>query len=344
VRSACPGVPVYLYEQTPSYLKTLTQLQRERKYPLDPEQWDGAYRVLKAPYYRLLYDERKAIHKPLTEKQLAAIARRKAATRQKYTCRVCHTFSTGRYDRRDFFDGVCNHCRYMTRRFNEQIEWARSLLDNQTVVLDIQTEPEIQPYSAQEEKPLLTGYVAMDLETGAILQQAEMQRTEDLYSLKYLVCPDFSALTPYPWVLNLDPGALYAVRFELERNNKRGVYLFNPNLQELLATLHLEMALKDGRPTSVYGWKDLPHNQHMTARQVLEGVCILHEVPPQGTTVELMRSLVLHLAALQPIELAVSHEKESLAREGGHGEIQTDRTAPHAWNAHPLSTHTGSSG
>jgi len=304
VRSACPGVPVYPYEETPPYLKTLFALERERKYPPDPELWDGAYRILKAPYYRVLYEERKAIHKPLSEKQLAAIERRKAAIEQKYTCWICQTFSTGRHDRRSFFDGVCNQCRYLTRRYNEQIAWAQALLENQTVVLDLQTDPEVHPYSIQEdEQPLLTGYTAMDLETGAILRHAEMKWTEDLYYLKHLVCPDFSALEPYPWVLDLYPGALYAVRFELQRNAK-GVYLFNPNLQGLLGTWNLELAIRDGRPTSVFGWQDLPHNKHMTARQVLEMVCTLHEVAAQGPTVELMRSLVLHLAALQPIELA----------------------------------------
>ncbi len=201
VRSPCPGVPVYAYEQTPSYLKTEWALSKERKYPPDPEQWDGAYRILKAPYYRVLYDERKAIHKPLSEKQLAAIARRKAATEQKYTCRICATFYTGRYDRRDFFDGVCNHCRYRTRHYNEQIEWALALLENRTTILDIQTDPEVQPYSVQDDTPLLTGYVAMDLETGEILRQGEMHTGDDLFYLKHLVCPTHSDLEPYPWVV-----------------------------------------------------------------------------------------------------------------------------------------------
>ncbi len=156
----------------------------------------------------------------------------------------------------------------------------------------------------------MIGYTAMDLESGEILRRAEMQWTDDLYYLKHLVCPDFSALVPYPWVLTLYPSSLYAVRFELQRHAK-GLYLFNPNLQEVLVTLHLELALRDGRPTSVFGWKDLPHNQHMTARQALEMVCTLHEVPVQGTTVELMRSLVLHLTTLQPIELASKSQENT---------------------------------
>jgi hypothetical protein len=68
----------------PGYLKTLTALEHERKYPPDPERWDGAYRILRAPYYRLVYDERKAMHVPLTEKQLAAIAKQKATMRARY--------------------------------------------------------------------------------------------------------------------------------------------------------------------------------------------------------------------------------------------------------------------
>ncbi len=37
VRVDCPGVRVYPFEEVPSYLKTITTLERERKYPPDPQ-------------------------------------------------------------------------------------------------------------------------------------------------------------------------------------------------------------------------------------------------------------------------------------------------------------------
>ncbi len=302
VRSSCPGVPVFPFEALPAHLKTLTALQRERNYPPDPDKADGAYRILKAPYYRLVYDERKAIHRPLSEKQLATIEKRKEAMRTKYTCRICNTFSTGRYERRDFHKGVCNKCQYAIGRYNEQIAWAQSLLENKTILLDIQTEPEVLPYSVQEGTPILISYTSMHLESGETLRQADMSTTEDLYYIRHLVCPMYSALVPYPWVLMLYGSELHTVRYELERNAK-GLYLFNPNLTELLVTTHIEYTLEGNRPVSIYSWRDIAWNKGWTTRQTLEHICMLHGVDREGSTAKIMRRFVLHLAGLDMIHL-----------------------------------------
>ena len=57
----CPGVKVYPFGQFPSDFKTFTQLKQEGKQPADRALPDGAYRILRAPYYRFFYDGRKAV-------------------------------------------------------------------------------------------------------------------------------------------------------------------------------------------------------------------------------------------------------------------------------------------
>jgi hypothetical protein len=59
-------VPVYISYKVPGELKTFTQLAREQKQPADRALPNGAYRILRAPYYRFLYDEREAL--PLERK------------------------------------------------------------------------------------------------------------------------------------------------------------------------------------------------------------------------------------------------------------------------------------
>src|SRR5579883_2914176 len=75
-RVACPGVPVLAERDL--HFKTMTALARERKYPLDLDKPDAAYRTLNAPYYGWLYDERKCIYKHLPAEQQAATTKRQA--------------------------------------------------------------------------------------------------------------------------------------------------------------------------------------------------------------------------------------------------------------------------
>src|SRR5258708_17869547 len=83
-RAACPGVPV-LFARDPHF-KTMTTLAKERKYPVDLERPDAAYRILNAPYYGWLYDERKCVAKPLTARQIEAREKRQATMKAKYGC------------------------------------------------------------------------------------------------------------------------------------------------------------------------------------------------------------------------------------------------------------------
>jgi hypothetical protein len=194
-----------------------------------------------------------------------------------------------------------NHSIYLP-----QIAWARVLVDNQAIVLDIRTQPDVHPYMEEPERPLLTGFTALDLGSGEVLYEADMTRREDLHYIGWLCCPEYSALDPSPNVIICYPSSLYAVRFELERNVKKGLYLFNPNLTEVLVSAHVDYVLVDGRPQSVYGWNDQTWFKGWTARQALEHVCGLHGIDDASTesTVALLRRLVLHLAALDPIAIA----------------------------------------
>ena len=313
IRSKCPGVQVYPYGAFPAYLKTETTLKRERKF-IGDRQPDGAYRILKSPYFRYVYDERKIPVKVLTEKQLATQAKREQTLREKYTCRFCEAYYTDRYDRQAFNkeDHVCHKCQHAIRRYNSQIFWARALIKNETIVLDIRTSPEIMPYSMQEKPSLLIGYTAISLATGEVLYEADMSRREDLWHIEKLVCPKRpDLLVPCPSVLSLYPSALYAVRFELQRNAK-GVYLFNPNLHELLVNANLEYVMQESRPISMWGHRDLPIGREITSRQLLEEVSTLHHVEPVGSTVNLMRSLVLHLSSLEPVRYQGQYIEEEI--------------------------------
>ncbi|SRR5579885_1563863 len=328
VRSACPGVPVYPFEETPSYLKTLTALERERKYPPDPEQWDGAYRILKAPYYRLLYDERKAEHRPLTEKQLAARDKQKATMRARYGCRLCDTYYR-KEDQRWFRDGVCSRCQSAARSWNQLIDWARRLVVEQPLILDIFTEPAVRPIAFLGSAPncyydqatnkhliewwkpetyLLTGYQVMSLVTGELERKVEqLAREADVFELQHLISPQASALVPPPFVLMVSEVTADIVYHAVSRGTKRER---SANLETLPRGYSYHA--RTGR-----AWTRILEvdSRGLDEREHLEKACVAcgATISEKDSTAALLRKLVLRLAAQEPIAIQElgSHDRSS---------------------------------
>ena len=321
VRSACPGVPVNPFEQTPTYLKTLTALSRERKYPPDPDQWDGAYRILKAPYYRLLYDERKAIHKPLSAKRLAAKEKQQATMRARYGCRLCDRYY-GKKDQDWFKDGVCSDCQNAARSWNTLIEWARRMVQEEPLLLEIFTNPVARPISFTGRAPdcyydaatnqhlvewwkpetyQLVGYQVMAFATGELERNVPRIREEaDLYELRHFISPQSSALLPAPLVLMVsEVVADIAYRAAWPGNTKGRER--NPNLEMLARAYHYQA--RTGRTwtrileVDSRGYTELEH------LQVACCACGI-QIGQEDTPIALARKWILHVAAQEPIVIA----------------------------------------
>lgn len=312
IRSACPGVPVYPFEELPPYLKTLTALARERKYPPDPEQWDGAYRILKAPYYRLVYDERKAIHRPLTEKQQKAVEKQRQTMREKYGCRLCDTYYR-KEDQEWFKNGVCRRCQNAAESWNQLIAWAQHIVQEEPLILDIFTAPVDRPisflgraphifYNAAENrhliewsKPttfLLTGYQVLHLVTGEPGRTVPTLTNEDeIFYLRHLISPQPSTLMPVPFVL-MASSAVAEIAYRSaffgvpEREQSQ-------NIETLPYAWHYHV--RSGR-----SWEPVfQHDTGFTEREYIEDACDKFGLSYDRTisTGALLRLLVLHMAA-----------------------------------------------
>lgn len=320
IRSSCPGARVYHFEELPSYLKTPTALWREeRKVPPDYSKPNGAYRILKAPYYRLVYDSRSAIAQPLTERQIAANEKRKATMRQRYGCKLCDTYYR-KDDLQWFKNGVCQHCQNAAGSWNSLIEWARHMLQEEAIILDITTEPEKRPISFTGQAPncyyekttnthliawsrpetfTLTGYQALSLTSGDVIHCIEQFTDEkDYIELRHLLIPPSSALVPYPLVLmTSDVTAEIAYRAARESKQQRER---NPNL-ELLPIAYYYLA-RTGRTWTRILESD---GSGRTERQHLEYAATTCEMQLEQdeSTSALLRRFVLHLAAQERIEM-----------------------------------------
>jgi DNA polymerase-3 subunit epsilon len=143
IKAACPGVPRYgSYKDLPAYLKTATMLKRAGlKTTQEPA---GCVYIAGRRTWVWLYDERQAVtRRKASPAQLAALARGRATALAHITCTLCGHVAEGRKEQRQIRrDHLCVDCieeRYWRQDHNAAIHQARSLVEQEIVVLDTET-------------------------------------------------------------------------------------------------------------------------------------------------------------------------------------------------------------
>lgn len=310
-RSACPGVPV-LAEPDPRY-KTMTALEKERKY-LDWTKPDRAYRIRNAPYYNWLYDEKKAIPRPLTERQQAANEKRRATMRDKYGCRFCDIHYTAK-DQERFVNRVCPKCQSHINGWNELVSWACQMVASQALILHLETLPAERPrddygtcppaYRARMQAYFdrasyqLKGYAALELLSGETRFEHEQIETErDLQDLRYLLAPALSEIASAPAVVAPSPFAASIAHRLLNTSAHNPAVHFIPHGYHY----HVYRARAWHRVLGVYE----SINEGQTEREQLVSIRDTLGIPPERAyepSAWLIRQIILYLAEQEPMQV-----------------------------------------
>lgn len=95
----------------------------------------AAVRVLRAPYYRYLYDLELATPVLLSPEREAALAKAKQTSLARFTCRMCATYYASPHERQALVAQVCKHCQREEREWNRRVVWARELIQQEAVLL-----------------------------------------------------------------------------------------------------------------------------------------------------------------------------------------------------------------
>lgn len=325
-RVACPGVPV-LTERDPHF-KTMTALAKERKYPLDLEKPDAAYRILNAPYYGWLYDERKYLYQPLTEQQQQAAQKRRTTMKAKYGCRLCDNYYTAK-DRARFHGDVCELCWSRATVWNELLAWCQALVEARAFTLTLETTPADRPLNDYGACPArfidrmdayfkassyrLIGYEALNLVSGE--QQFGVERIReprDLLDLRYLLTPAISAIAQPPVVIAPGRFALDIAYRMLDIDSRRlsnapgrkSPFELNPQLQIMATQGRRYHLYRDRAWHSCTAFSDSGLEEGQTEYDQLTMVCERLGIIPERafeSTAMLMRRIILHLAAQELI-------------------------------------------
>ena len=144
-RSICHGATTYTWwEQAPEHLKTKTQLGKEG---LKPGPHHRAYMdttKYRGGYYKL-FDVKEAVPKrKVSAAQQKVLERaRHAAEEKRRTCPSCKTLVGSAHEL--YGDGICDACAdaefeaMRSRDRAEAAQWARDLLEQDLVILDLET-------------------------------------------------------------------------------------------------------------------------------------------------------------------------------------------------------------
>ncbi|HEU5381402.1 MAG TPA: hypothetical protein VFV38_38760 [Ktedonobacteraceae bacterium] len=285
IRSVCPGVPTFAsWASVPAdRFVTWTELKR-RHYTAIRAVPHAAVRILKAPYYRYLYDIERSSPVILPPERQAAIEKAHRSLQERFTCRMCGHFYRSPDKRKAFIAQVCDHCQEQVRKWNQHVTWAREMLQQQAVLLDVQT-VKADPY--QHGHPV--DCAVLDLASGTTFRAGALT-PDDAPALAELIDQH---QTP---VLTWDGEGLWALRDWAQAITGQ-VVLFGR--MERLAG-HLTHTRQGER---VVAWETRPYENGYPVDD-LEWYGVAYSVEAGPTRLETMRRLVLHLAAQEPLMLA----------------------------------------
>jgi hypothetical protein len=93
VRSTCPGVPTFATWSSVPADRFVTWMElRRRHFTTSRAVPHAAVRILKAPYFRYLYDLQRSTPLSLSPARESAVAKANATLSSHFTCRMCDTF------------------------------------------------------------------------------------------------------------------------------------------------------------------------------------------------------------------------------------------------------------
>ncbi len=284
IRSVCPGVPTFAsWTSVPAdRFVTWTELRR-RHYTAIRAVPHAAVRILKAPYYRYLYDIERSTPVIIPPEREIAIEKARRSLAERFTCRMCGHFYRSPDKRKAFIAQVCDHCQEQVRKWNKHLAWAREMVQQQAVLLDVQT-VKTDPY--QHGHPV--DCTVLDLASGTTLRAGALT-PDDAPALAELIDQQH---TP---VLTWDGEGLWALRDWAQAIIGQMV-LFGR--MEHLAE-HLTHTRQGER---VVAWETRPF-EHGWPLADLAWYGAAYSVEAGATRLETMRRLVLHLAGQEPLVL-----------------------------------------
>ncbi|HLV97366.1 MAG TPA: 3'-5' exonuclease [Ktedonobacterales bacterium] len=290
VRSVCPGVPTFAswFSVPADRFVTWTELRR-RHYTTSRAVPHAAVRIIKAPYYRYLYDLQRSTPITIAPERQQAIAKAKATSQAHYTCRMCQEYYTSPDERKAFVAQVCKHCQWEVREWNRRVAWAREMIQQEAVLLEVET---YKPDPKQPGQPV--SCTLLDLASGTILRSGALL-PEDAPALAALIDHH-----PTP-VLTWDGEGLWALR-DWAQGATGKVVLFGR--MEHLAE-HLTHT-RQGEQVVV--WETRPYENGYPVAD-LAWYCAAYGVEAGSTHLETMRRLVLHLAAQEPLVLTAPEQE-----------------------------------
>ena len=250
----------------------------------------AAVRVIKSPYYRYLYDMQRSTPVFISPEQANALAKAKATSLARYTCQMCATYYASQSERTAFVAQVCKHCQWEVRQWNRRVAWAREMLQQQAVLVEVQMEQSADPQST----PQPVGCTVLDLASGATLRSGATLPAD---------APALAALIdhhPTP-VLTWDGEGLGTLREWTQAVT--GQWIGFGRMERLAGQLtHARQGER------VIAWQTRPY-QNGSPVDDLAWYCVAYGIEAGPTRLETMHRLVLYLAGQEPLVLK-EREKE----------------------------------
>jgi hypothetical protein len=203
---------------------------------------------------------------------------------------MCQEYYPTPDERKAFVAQVCKHCQREVREWNRRVAWAREMVEQEAVLLEVETH---QPDPEQLGQPV--GCTLLDLASGALLRSGAMTPAD---------APALAALLdhhPHP-VLTWDGEGLWPLRDWAEATTGK-VVLFG-RIEHVAGQLtHTRQGER------VVAWRDRPYQNGFPVDD-LAWYCAAYSIETGPTRLETMRRLVLHLAEQEPLVLAAPEQQE----------------------------------